>query len=607
MVTANVRLLDSTGPLAPATLLGHNLEVYGTSTRDLSTERLDNPQFAGPETQNTGIAKGWHAPSYNFQGIRYELVAGEGIMGSNAQLLDAVARRRGSGLVQPSRWVRRRERLEISLWARVNHHPATIRVGLRPAAQYAQDYASAQMPVTSACWQEYRVEVEVPVDDDAAVFFCFLEEPGQVYLDQVHLRPAGAGLFRTDVLQELGEFRIPSLRFPGGCVTTAYHWEYGTGPHYRRPVLPDPVFKEDMLYEFGTDDYLEFCQAHGVVPYLTVNIGTGTPDEAAEWAAYCATWYRQRGLEPPEMYWQLGNEHYGFWERAHMTGEMYAETVRALVPGIRAAYPRARILALGQESSDDLYDGSKTTPWRGPLLDQAADLIDGLALQVYCTVPISADPTEQQRQVLTKAEWFAQVLQEAADDVTARGLHFPVGLSEWGLWLHASHFSPRGFYEPFDIQHGLFAATMFHHFLRLAPRLEFTNFYKIISGMGLFQVERDEVRKTHVAEVFSLYREALPGEVLPVQTDSPTGGGDLRSVEAVAVKSDAGVYLFLANRSLEDTLRVTLEGFGQGGEGRALVGRGPLEMEAETCDLEAANGEVKLPPMTVGRVLMGPG
>jgi alpha-L-arabinofuranosidase len=302
------------------------------------------------------------------------------------------------------------------------------------------------------------------------------------------------------------------------------------------------------------------------------------------------------------MYWQLGNEHYGFWERAHMTGEMYVETIRALAPGIRTAYPRARLLALGQESGDDLYDGSKHTPWRGPLLDKAADLIDGLALQVYCTVPVSADPTEQQRAVLERAEWFAQVMREAAQDVAARGLHLPVGLSEWGLWLHASHFSPRGFYEPFDVQHSLFAATMFHHFLRLAPAVEFTNFYKIISGMGLFQVEREVVRKTHVAEVFSLYRETLPGEVLPIEIDSPSWEGDLKTVEAVAVKSGANVYLFLINRSLEDTVRVSLEGCGDVQAGTALVGQGPLEMAAVRCDMEVAGGEVELPPLTVGRL-----
>ncbi len=605
MSTATVRLLDSTGPLAPATLLGANLEMYGASTRDLCSDRLENAKFAGPEAQNTGLARDWHSPSYNFQGLHFELVAGEGIMGSNAQLLESVAHRQGTGIVQPSRWVRQGEKLEISLWARVNHHPVTLRVGVRPAGVWSHDYASADLPVTSVCWQEYRAEIEIPVDDDSAVFFCFLEEPGQVHLDQVHMRPAGEGWFRSEVLTALGEFGLPVLRFPGGCVSTAYHWQFGTGPHYLRPVLPDPVFKRDIPYEFGTDDYLEFCRQYGIMPHLTVNVGTGTPDEAAQWAAYCAAWYHQRGLEPPLMYWQLGNEHYGYWERAHMTGEMYAETVAALAPGIRAAYPRARIVALGQESTDDVYQGGKKTPWRTPLLDRAAQHIDALALQVYSTLPLNPDPAAQHRSVMENADWSGRVLRQAADDVAARGLDIGIGMSEWNLWLHASHFSPRGFYEPYDVQHGLFTATMFHHFLRLVPRMEFGNFYQLIAGMGLFQVDREEVHKTHVAEVFSLYREALPGQVLPLEVESPEMAEGLPALEAVAVRGEAGTQAFLVNRSLEETVTVSLEGFGEVGEEVALVGAGPLELQACTETLEARAGRLELPPMTVARVRVG--
>ncbi len=602
MAAACVRLLDSTGPLAPAALLGANLEMYGSSTRDLGSDRLENPKFAGPETQATGVARGWHTPSYNYQGVHYELVAGDGLLGSNAQMIQSTARRAGTGIVQPSCWIRRGEKLEVSAWARVNHHPVTLRVGVRPAGPWSHDYASATLAVTSACWHEYRAELEIPTEDDAAVFFCFLEEPGQLYLDQVHLRPAGEGWFRSDVRRALGEFGVPQLRYPGGCITTAYHWRYGTGPHYLRPVQPDPVFKGDLPYEFGTDEYLEFCREYGIRPHLTVNVGTGAPEEAAEWAAYCADWYRARDLEPPLIYWQLGNEHYGYWERAHMTGEMYAAAVAELAPGIRAAYPKARIVALGQESTDDLYEAGRKHPWRAPLLDRAAQHVDALALQVYSTVAIYPDAAVQHRAVLDNARWSGEVLRQAVADLDGRGLDLGLGMSEWNLWIHASHFAPHGFYEPYDIQHGLFAASMFHHFLRAAPRMEFANFYQLLGSMGLFQVEKTDIHKTHVAEVFSLYREALPGEVLPMEVASPEAAEGVAALEAVATRSEAGIQLFLVNRSLEETLRVRLEGFGDFRTGTALIGAGPLEMEAEPAPLPCAGDQVELPPLSIARM-----
>ncbi|MHB9025911.1 MAG: hypothetical protein ACYC7E_17360 [Armatimonadota bacterium] len=601
MSTASVRLLHSTGRIAPATLLGANLEVYGATTRELCTDRLQNPKFAGPANIDTGIARGWSPPSANFAGIRYQHIRGEGILGSDAQSMESTAARRGAGLVQPMCWVRSGERLEVSLWARTISAPVVIRVGVRPAAIWSNDYASAEIAVDSVCWKEYRVEIAMPVDDDAAVFFCFLEQPGIAILDQVHLRPAGAGMFREDVLNVVESIDLPLLRFPGGCVTTAYHWRFGAGPHYRRPVMPDPVFKGEMLYEFGTDDYLALCHRAGITPHLTVNIGTGYPEEAAEWAVYCAEWYRARHLEPPLMYWQLGNEHYGFWERAHMTGEMYADVLRDLVPGIRAAYPRARIVALGQEHGDDVHQAGVKLPWRAPLLDKAGELIDVLALQLYSIVPINPDREAQHRQALENADWVGNTLREAADEIARRGLNMTVGLSEWNLWLHASHFAPQGFVEPMDVQHGLFAATVFHHFARLAPAMELANIYHLIAGMGLFIVDKTEVRPTQVAEIFKLYRPAFPGEVKELEVESPNLSGDLKTLEALAI----GKYLFLVNRGITDPLTVELRDL-TAKAGITLAGDDPLAPLARREDARMSKGQVNLPPLSVTRLEIGP-
>ena len=86
--------------------------------------------------------------------------------------------------------------------------------------------------------------------------------------------------------------------------------------------------------------------------HITVNISTGTPEEAKEWAEYCAKWYENRGLDLPLMYWQIGNEHYGHWEIGNMTGEMYVDTLKEFVPGIRFGYPNASIIALGPKTGN---------------------------------------------------------------------------------------------------------------------------------------------------------------------------------------------------------------------------------------------------------------
>ena len=37
---------------------------------------------------------------------------------------------------------------------------------------------------------------------------------------------------------------------------------------------------------FGTDEFLRFCKLIGAEPQIALNLGTGTPREAAEWVRY---------------------------------------------------------------------------------------------------------------------------------------------------------------------------------------------------------------------------------------------------------------------------------------------------------------------------------
>jgi alpha-L-arabinofuranosidase len=599
MPTARITAGPSTGRVAPRELLGHNLEMFDRACAVLNSDRLLNPKFAGPANPLTGIAREWHPNTSNYMGVAFELTPGEGIMGSEAQTVRVTSDRPRKGLVQPRRWVRRGERLEVSLWARAIHDPVTIHAAIRPAAIWSDEYAGADLHIDSGCWQELRAVLEVPVDDDDAVFCLWFEQPGLLALDQVHLRPLGSGPIRDDVLDALGDFAMPLVRFPGGCLTTCYHWRYGTGPHYLRPVLPDPVFKREMNYEFGTDEFLDFCLRFGITPVLTVNVGTGTPDEAAEWAAYCRQWYTARGIEPPLIYWQLGNEQYGHWEHAHMSGEMYARAIRDLAPGIREAYPHARIVALGMPDGEALQREDR--PWRAPLLDGAGDLVDVLAMQFYANLPLSDDPAELHTRVLRRADHYARELRAALDDCRARGLATTVSLSEWNLWLHASHFAPQGFYEPMDIQHGLYAATMFHHFARLAPDMEFAAMYQIIDAMCTITIDRDRITPTHMAEVFQCYRPAFPGTLLPLEVASPPFVEDIPAVDALALQQDAGTWVFLVNRGLE-TVTADLHGLPAPRDGVTLAGNDLFALEANYHPADITGNTVTLPPLSITRV-----
>lgn len=600
MIHVSVRLAGEPIHTAPATLLGHNLEVAGDTVAGLLTERLSNPKFRGPADPLTGVAPGWQPVlHHNIQGMRFELTPGLSLSGQESQLIHNYSGRGSIGIGQTGCWLRAGERLEVCLWARAQHHPVTLCVGIRPLALHAPIYDAACVPITATYWKEYRATLTSPRDDEQALFFIFLEEPGLVWLDQVHLRPQGAGTVRADLLAAIRTLGIPVLRFPGGCISTNYHWRYGTGPAHLRPNLPDPVFKWEVSYEFGTDEYLELCHALGIQPHITINIGSGTPEEAGEWAAYCAAWFRERGLTLPTIYWQMGNEHYGAWELGNMSGALYAEALREFVPAVRRGYPRARIIALGPETGEGLQAGERL-PWREPVLERAGDLVDLLALQWYVS-GWNEDPAIQQANALKGARELARAIQRAAADCRRWGLPIRVAVTEWNFWLRAAHYDGGVFLEPYDVQHGLFVSAVLHHFTRLVPDMELGNFYHLVNPMGIFISRGPTIQETPLADVFRLYRPAFPGQVLPLEIDSPPFADEISTVDAVCLRTSEADWLFLANRSLSEGAEVKLEGLAPWDEVRILAGESP-QAPFERGETRVEGGKINLPPLSIARL-----
>ena len=89
--------------------------------------------------------------------------------------------------------------------------------------------------------------------------------------------------FRLDVLEAAKELRPPILRWPGGNFVSGYHWEDGIGPKERRPRRLELAWHAEESNRFGTDEFIAYCRDLGAEPYICINLGTGTLDEARNW------------------------------------------------------------------------------------------------------------------------------------------------------------------------------------------------------------------------------------------------------------------------------------------------------------------------------------
>src|SRR5512138_2228315 len=93
---------------------------------------------------------------------------------------------------------------------------------------------------------------------------------------------------RNDVVGALKALRVPNVRWPGGCFADEYHWRKGIGP--RRVVTLNPNWGGvTESNAFGTHEFMDFIDQIGSEAYVSVNVGSGTPQEAAEWLEYLTT------------------------------------------------------------------------------------------------------------------------------------------------------------------------------------------------------------------------------------------------------------------------------------------------------------------------------
>ena len=93
--------------------------------------------------------------------------------------------------------------------------------------------------------------------------------------------------YNNAVLAALRDLHVPILRWPGGCFADEYHWRDGIGPREKRPSMYNSHWGgvvEDN--HFGTNEFLDMCEMLGIEPYVCVNVGSGTVQEAMEWVEY---------------------------------------------------------------------------------------------------------------------------------------------------------------------------------------------------------------------------------------------------------------------------------------------------------------------------------
>ena len=117
---------------------------------------------------------------------------------------------------------------------------------------------------------------------DPRVFGGFLEHMGRAVYEGVYdpqSAHADADGFRIDVLEAMKPLGYTAMRYPGGNFASGYHWMDGIGPKAKRPTVRDLAWQSLEPNQVGTDEFAKLSRQMGWTPMMTVNLGTGTPEE----------------------------------------------------------------------------------------------------------------------------------------------------------------------------------------------------------------------------------------------------------------------------------------------------------------------------------------
>ena len=133
--------------------------------------------------------------------------------------------------------------------------------------------------------------------------------------------------FYSDIVNLTKSIGISALRYPGGIPSDTFNWQNAIGSQNTR--VNDVVYQQQDVFlptTFGPDEFAQFAQDVGAAGDITVNFGTGTAQQAADWVQYMTAssvsnhWGKLRaknGHPAPYNipYWEVGNEQNGHQEK----------------------------------------------------------------------------------------------------------------------------------------------------------------------------------------------------------------------------------------------------------------------------------------------------
>jgi len=459
---------------------------------------------------------------------------------------------------------------------------------------------------------------------DRNIFGQFAEHLGHgiyegIWVGQDSTIPNTRGI-RDDVVAALRALKVPNVRWPGGCFADEYHWRKGIGPLDQRVVTLNPNWGGvTEPNTFGTREFMDFVDQIGSEAYLSVNVGSGTPQEAADWLEYLTTdqpttLAKERAANghpaPYKVgYLGIGNES---WDcGGNMTVDYYLSQLKIYSRFVRNYNP-------AQEGKRQMLriavgPGDGNTEWTESLMKAYRDRhwswdINGLSLHSYTVVKwppsyasVGFGATEYSQILNSTLEMENLVTKESAVmDKYDPEKKVALVVDEWGAWYAPLPGTNPGFLvQQNSLRDAILASLNLNIFARHADRVRMANIAQMINVLqAMIITDKEKMILTPTYQVFKMYLPFQDAAYVPVAFDAGTYTHEdirLPRLDAIAAK-DASGKLWLEITNLDPDEPAEIEAGLAGAQVKAATGETLTAPRVDSVNsFEAPNAVVPKP------------
>ena len=428
---------------------------------------------------------------------------------------------------------------------------------------------------------------------DRNIFGQFAEHLGQgvyegVWVGKDSPIPNTRGI-RNDVVGALKAIKVPNVRYPGGCFADEYHWRKGIGNQRAATLNPNwgGVIEPNT---FGTHEYLDFMDQIGSEAYLSVNVGSGTPAEGADWLEYLTTdqptaLAKERAANghpaPYKIaYLGIGNESWdcgGNFSAEAYLGEYkkYNRFVRNFNPAQQKDNQMLKI-AVGPGGGEPRFTDWTETMMKAWKNHTWSWDMQGLSLHSYTVINWenknkSLDFGEQEyAEILKETLKMGDLIDRHAAIMDKYDPEKKIALvvDEWGAWYAPLPGTDPGFLIQQNSQRdAVLAALNLNIFARRADRVRMANIAQMINVLqAMILTDKEKMVLTPTYYVFKMYVPFQNATFIPVTFNAGNytyKNTTLPRVDAVAAKDVNGkLWLEITNLDPNKPVEIDLNTIG---------------------------------------------